>query len=986
MQSADVETHLLAFPALACCDGTEMDGDLVGRYRFHLSLCTDAVLAQGATGAAQTSHAATQNTYRDLFELSTLRCTGAATGAQVEQIEQQLRSLQPSSQTTSKGAVAAAAVALDPRLGRITLASLPRPSGPMPTAQPQSTAASLASDGLSHSGAASSATQTWRSRFTQSSSFLVEDEDDPSGKATTEVAFGILHLFREQQAAPTTDSGSSDHQQPFVALDDDSASTLAILGIPSQLTAADFLAWIEPALESVEKIRMIREGVTANRLTVLIKFRDPIDAEEFYKQYSGQPLPFARSTAGPGAAAATAAAAVSASATPPTTATARQDDARRTTSTSTSTSTRPLSRPPSRSSLNIPRACAQIVYVTQVTVTAGPTLPYAYPQLANSDPWPLTPSGLNNSTTLGAGALTPVADPERGTGGPSSDSAQATTPAARLALSLANELPTCPVCLERMDSAITGVMTVSCQHSFHCECLSRWGDGRCPVCRYSQRRAAKKSQSSLFASARRQLHAQAAQYGGSSIAETSHSGDLAASEEAAEAPLAGDGEDEDTDEDEGESESEATQCTVCGTTDDLWVCLICATVGCGRYKKGCAKRHFVESGHLYSLEVETSRVWDYINDGYIHRLIQNRADGKLVELPSTTSTAQNTPSRSSRRRRRHRQRSGHCEYCAHPGKVASSAAEATKGPNTGAASSSRWAASSSSEESDSDEDGDADEKEQKTGGKLRGSDAKLEAISLEYQYLLLSQLESQRSYYEGQVRRVQSELEEARTQWQSSSVSAERERELEAERASWEDKVTRSQEREKTITARCERALETSSKLSRDLDAERALSKGLLERLRTSQAEAKRRDEEAGELRRKCQDQEEQLRDLMFALEAQHKIQQAEQQHQRQLQPSQQQEAGAGRNDGGSTSLLHEARGGDLIVKTNDARRAQSQPQGYVATTGDDSAPGGGGAKKASKKKKKNKSKTATAGTDVGTQSPKPSEIAAPGEGDVKDA
>jgi BRCA1-associated protein len=37
---------------------------------------------------------------------------------------------------------------------------------------------------------------------------------------------------------------------------------------------------------------------------------------------------------------------------------------------------------------------------------------------------------------------------------------------------------------------------------------------------------------------------------------------------------------------------------------------------------------------VYALELETQRVWDYAGDGYVHRLIQNKADGKLVELPS----------------------------------------------------------------------------------------------------------------------------------------------------------------------------------------------------------------------------------------------------------------------------------------------------------------------------------------------------------------
>lgn len=44
--------------------------------------------------------------------------------------------------------------------------------------------------------------------------------------------------------------------------------------------------------------------------------------------------------------------------------------------------------------------------------------------------------------------------------------------------STAYELPTCPVCLERMDSAVTGLVSVPCSHTFHCACLSKWGDSR----------------------------------------------------------------------------------------------------------------------------------------------------------------------------------------------------------------------------------------------------------------------------------------------------------------------------------------------------------------------------------------------------------------------------------------------------------------------------------------------------------------------------
>ncbi|KAL6012052.1 hypothetical protein ACLOJK_002527 [Asimina triloba] len=50
------------------------------------------------------------------------------------------------------------------------------------------------------------------------------------------------------------------------------------------------------------------------------------------------------------------------------------------------------------------------------------------------------------------------------------------------------------------------------------------------------------------------------------------------------------------------------------------------------YKEGHAIKHWKETQHCYSLELETQRVWDYVGDNYVHRLIQSKTDGKLVEL------------------------------------------------------------------------------------------------------------------------------------------------------------------------------------------------------------------------------------------------------------------------------------------------------------------------------------------------------------------
>lgn len=645
-----------------------------------------------------------------------------------------------------------------------------------------------------------SSSTLWQSYFNKSGSFPVDDNNGDS--KASEVSFGILHMFKDDASSRRE---TSQNAAPTVALEDETATILAILGLPSQMTAADFLQWIEPALQSVEKIRIVRQGKNLSKCTVLVKFRDPIDAEEFYKQYSRRSLPFF------------------------------------------ATSAEAHHRDPAGSETSPAPSVAQIVYVTQVTVSSTTQLPYAYPQLANSDPWPLAPATVEGAA--------PGAD--------SASSSNAATPATRLALSLANELPTCPVCLERMDSSVTGIMTVSCQHTFHCECLSRWGDGRCPVCRYSQNRAAKSGPASLFARRRTQGDArgnEGSSSGSNRVAEGRNS----------EVP-------------EGDSheheEEEATQCTLCGTTDDLWVCLICATVGCGRYKKGCAKRHFVESGHIYSLELETSRVWDYIHDGYIHRLIQNRADGKLVELPSSSTS---TPSRSNqqreqrrRQRSRHRRKERERSVSQQAGTSQAGGQEAANEGQDQTNDTIDDAGYATSDFTDDDEDNVRDAHDYaKSDGKLGTSDDKVEAISLEYQYLLLSQLESQRSYYEDQVRHVQGELEVERAEGRTAGKNAvaEKEEQLEAQRREWEQDREAMRQRERNLSARCDKAVALSSQLARDLQGERSVSKGLMTRLEqmTTQVEGQRKEMDS--LRATVQEQQEQLRDLMFALSAGEKM------------------------------------------------------------------------------------------------------------------
>ena len=142
------------------------------------------------------------------------------------------------------------------------------------------------------------------------------------------------------------------------------------------------------------------------------------------------------------------------------------------------------------------------------------------------------------------------------------------------------ELPTCPVCLERMDES-TGLLTISCQHVFHCTCLLKWHGSGCPVCRFTQDGATKKAHQAFEA-----------------------------------------------------SDSNLNECAVCHSDVNLWICLICGIVGCGRYDGAHAFMHYTQTGHCFAMDMTTQRVWDYGSDGYVHRIMQDKSDGKLMELPS----------------------------------------------------------------------------------------------------------------------------------------------------------------------------------------------------------------------------------------------------------------------------------------------------------------------------------------------------------------
>lgn len=277
------------------------------------------------------------------------------------------------------------------------------------------------------------------------------------------------------------------------------------------------------------------------------------------------------------------------------------------------------------------------------------------------------------------------------------------------------ELPTCPVCLERMDSETTGLVTIPCQHTFHCQCLDKWKDSRCPVCRYS---TLKITRSAVL--------------------------------------------------------SQNTRCSTCGASENLWICLICGNIGCGRYNSKHAIQHYEDTAHCFAMDIATQRVWDYAGDNYVHRLIQNEVDGKLVEVGS------------------------------------------------------------SSRENSSKNNKD---------------------YHLEYVHVLISQLESQREYYE-------SKLEQSTRQQHDQVTLSMLQQQMEGLRVQVSDSATKHKQQ--------------IAFLNDQLKEERMLSKGLQQNLEHLSKSHQKLQEQYDKNQEEKQDLQEQVNDLMFYLESQEKFKNAD--------------------------------------------------------------------------------------------------------------
>jgi hypothetical protein len=214
---------------------------------------------------------------------------------------------------------------------------------------------------------------------------------------STPLGSGIIHLYKELGVATNEEKGTEEKEED--------GRVVGVVSVPGNIEVTHFLRFIEPALEKVEQLRMIRDS-TPNRTIVLIKFKEVKDAREFTVIYNGKAYYEKMKDV-------------------------RSELASSPSSDSASELTVMILLPQSE--------ICQIVKISSIQLTASSSPPFAF-----------TPANPTAATL-------PVATKEGYT---------------------VVELPSCPVCLERLDGNVSGLITVLCRHTFHCSCLMRWGDTR----------------------------------------------------------------------------------------------------------------------------------------------------------------------------------------------------------------------------------------------------------------------------------------------------------------------------------------------------------------------------------------------------------------------------------------------------------------------------------------------------------------------------
>uniref|UniRef100_A0A383VK63 BRCA1-associated protein n=1 Tax=Tetradesmus obliquus TaxID=3088 RepID=A0A383VK63_TETOB len=698
------------------------------------------------------------------------------------------------------------------------------------------------------------------------------------GNPRVEHITGIVHLYKRNstpygsaavaQAASTTPQSSA---QAAAADSFDGSTTVCCLAIPADMSVAHFCSFIGAYLSEVRAIQVLRrEGVQPSVCMVLLSFAGQQQADSFHADFHGQPfsslepdilcrlvfvrsvevlsargrptltLPAAANNAANTAASSTAAATSSAAATAAGASAAAAGSSAASAKVAAAagaadaggkagngSSSSKASQSPKHSERDKPAEVKAAAAATDAAAAEANSSSSVSENAATSSS-SSTAAGKGSSGEISAAPEAPAApgtdwqtyasvasggaaalSPPSGPVAPAAAAAAGGSGAAVAVASSAapcvlwleapqgtTELPTCPVCLERLDEHISGIVTTVCNHRFHGECLKRWGDTSCPVCRYCMYSAS----------------------------------------------------------------TSTSRCSTCGTNANLWICLICGHVGCGRYKQGHASDHWKQSAHCYALELETQRVWDYAGDGYVHRLIQSKTDGKLVEVPSPApACSHSSPGHHSHHQQQH-SRHRHSSAARALDRAGSGCSGAAAGSGSGGGAEQGSGCGSSSCPVCVDEQ--AQMKEALVSSKL-------DAITLEYNYLLTTQLDSQRQYFEGLLSQ-----QEAAARQQLASVQQKAEAEA-AQRAAALATAKEAERRRQQMERKLSELSSAAAKAAEEREFLRSLNETLLANQKEFGAKLTAAQAAAADKDAQLQDLQEQVRDLMVFIEAQKTIQSA---------------------------------------------------------------------------------------------------------------
>jgi hypothetical protein len=162
-----------------------------------------------------------------------------------------------------------------------------------------------------------------------------------------------------------------------------------------------------------------------------------------------------------------------------------------------------------------------------------------------------------------------------------------------------SELPCCPRCLARIDTSHTGLVRGVVDdhlHYYYSKQQAPWDNLTCPVCRRLPL-----EQTVTPAAA---VDVNASEEGGEDSKTVTPASTVLT------------------------SSCGTVQCDVTDNSEEaLWICVICAQIGCGRHNQAHAVAHFHETGHRFSIHLERHYIWDYISDRYVHRLRRLRSNG-----------------------------------------------------------------------------------------------------------------------------------------------------------------------------------------------------------------------------------------------------------------------------------------------------------------------------------------------------------------------